>query len=90
VNVISTIKNNYPVHKIVEYGEYQVNKKHPFVKMGLIGLSITIVLNLFNQYVLDVGGGVWWSVWFPIYLVWFVFLVIGIGLSKKNKSNSGE
>ncbi len=67
-----------------------MNKKHPFVNMGLIGLSITIVLNLFNQIVLDIGCGVWWSLWFPIYLVWFVFLVIGIGLSKKNKSNSGE
>jgi len=65
-----------------------VNKKHPFVKMGLIGLSISIVLNLFNQYVLAVGGEAWWSMWFPIYLVWFVFLVIGIGLSKKNKSNT--
>ncbi len=67
-----------------------MNKKHPFVKMGLIGLSITIVINLFNQYVLSVGDEVWWSLWFPIYLVWFVFLVIGIGLSKKNKSKSGE
>jgi len=36
-----------------------MNKKHPFVNMGLIGLSITIVLNLFNQYVLGIGGGVW-------------------------------
>ncbi len=67
-----------------------MNKKHPFVKMGLIGLSITIVINLFNQYVLSVGDGVWWSLWFPIYLVWFVFLVIGIGLSKMNRSKSGE
>jgi len=90
VNVICTTKYNYTIHKIVNRGEYQVNKKHPFVNMGLIGLSITIVLNLFNQIVLDIGSGVWWSLWFPIYLVWLVFLVIGIGLSKKNKSNSGE
>ncbi len=67
-----------------------MNKKHPFVNMGLIGLSITIVLNLFNQYVLGIGGGVWWSLWFPIYSVWFVFLVIGIGLSKKNSANAGK
>ncbi|MCH8127167.1 hypothetical protein IIC38_14615 [candidate division KSB1 bacterium] len=67
-----------------------MNRKHPFVKMGLIGFSIIIVLNLFMQYVLGVGGESWWSAWFPFYLVWLVFLVIGIGLSKKNKRNPGE
>ena len=66
-----------------------MNKKHPFVKMGLIGLSISLVLNVFNLYVLGVGGEAWWSLWFPSYLVWLIFLVIGIGLSKKNKSNPG-
>ncbi len=67
-----------------------MNKKHPFVKIGLIGFSIILVLNLFMQYVLDVGGESWWSAWFPFYLVWLVFLVIGLGLSKKNKSKPGE
>ncbi len=67
-----------------------MNKKHPFIKMGLIGLSISLVLNIFIQYVLGVGGEDSWSVWFPIYLVWLVFLVIGIGLSKKNKSKPEE
>jgi hypothetical protein len=62
-----------------------MNKKHAFVVMGLIGLSITLILNLFNQYVLGIGGDAWWSVWLPNYLVWFVFLVIGIGLSNKKK-----
>ena len=65
-----------------------MNRKHPFATMGLIGLLITLVLNLFNHFVLGVGGGAWWSLWFPGYLVWSVFLVIGIGFSKKNGTNS--
>ena len=68
----------------------QMNKKSSFIRMGLIGLSISFVLNLFNYYVLGVGGENWWSVWFPTYSVWFVFLIIGIGLIIKNKSNSGK
>ncbi len=54
-----------------------------FVKMGSIGLLVVLVLNLFNQYVLEVGTGTWWSVWFPAYIVWFVFLAIGVGLSRR-------
>ena len=68
----------------------QMNKKSSFIRMGLIGLTISFVLNLFNYYVLGVGGENWWSVWFPTYSVWFVFLIIGIGLIIKNKSNSGK
>ncbi len=62
-------------------------KKHPFVLMGSTGLAISLVLNLLNQYVLGVGGDAWWSAWFPLYLVWLVFLVIGVGLSRKKPSN---
>ncbi len=62
-------------------------KKHPFVLMGSTGLSISLVLNLFNRYVLGVGGDAWWSAWFPLYVVWFVFLVIGVGLSRKKPNN---
>ena len=64
-----------------------MNKKHPFVKMGLIGLSISLVLNVFNLYVLGVGGEAWWSLWFPSYLVWLIFLVIGIGLEQPKRRN---
>ncbi len=63
--------------------------KHYFVKMGSIGLVVVLALNLFNQYVLGVGTGAWWSVWFPAYIVWFVFLAIGLGLSKKEEPKTG-
>ena len=61
-----------------------MNKKHPFVNMGSIGLIVTAALNLFNVYVLGVGGATWWSAWFPLYVVWFTFLIIGMGLSAKD------
>ena len=67
-----------------------MNQKHHFVAMGLIGLLITLGLNLFNHFVRGVGGNVWWSVWFPGYVVWFVFLIIGLGLSKKNRPGPDE
>ena len=60
-----------------------MNKKHPFIMMGTIGLAVTAALNLFNVYVLEVGGDSWWSAWFPLYAVWITFLTIGIGLSAK-------
>ena len=63
-----------------------MNNKHPFVTMGLIGFLITLALNIFNHFVLGVGGDAWWSLWFPGYVVWFVFLVIGVGLSRKNRT----
>ncbi|MCZ6901117.1 MAG: hypothetical protein O7F74_12845, partial [Bacteroidetes bacterium] len=60
-----------------------MNKKNTYIRMGLIGLSISFVLNVFNYYVLDVAGEDWWSIWFPTYSVWFVFLIIGMGQIKK-------
>jgi hypothetical protein len=65
-----------------------MNKKHPFVAMGVVGISISLVLNLFNQFVLGVGSGAWWSVWFPTYIVWVVFLASGIRLSKHRKTDA--
>jgi len=67
-----------------------MNKKNTYIRMGLIGLSISFVLNVFNYYALGVAGEDWWSIWFPTYSVWFVFLIIGMGQIKKKKSNSGK
>lgn len=61
-----------------------MKKKHPFLMMGTIGLAVTGAINLFNVYGLGVGGDSWWSAWFPLYAVWFTFLIIGIGRSAKD------
>lgn len=67
-----------------------MNKKHPFLLMGTIGLAVTAAINMFNVYVLGVGGDSWWSAWFPFYVVWFTFLIIGMGLSAKNGDKSKD
>ena len=65
-------------------------KTHPFLVIGSMGLAITAVLNLFNTFILNAGGETWWSAWFPLYAVWFTFLIIGLGLTQKGKTDSVE
>ena len=54
------------------------------LRLGLIGLSITLALNVFGVLVLrQVAAQVfidgWWSVWFPSFIVWFVIAMSGLG-----------
>jgi hypothetical protein len=50
---------------------------------GLSGLAITIALNLIALFLLKKVAAVyfseqWWSDWFPSYIVWLTFTIIGI------------
>ena len=64
------------------------------LRLGRIGLGITLLLNLAGVFVFKrpaaefLAEG-WWSTWFPSYGVWLVFLISGIGwqLSRKNKND---
>jgi hypothetical protein len=54
-----------------------------FTFMGLMGLAITIALNLVALLLLkkveaEYFSDKWWSVWFPSYTVWLTFTVIGV------------
>lgn len=54
------------------------------VKIGAIGLSITLALNIFALLVLEQDAarfftGEWWSVWFPASIVWLVMTIVGLG-----------
>lgn len=60
------------------------------VKLGVIGLSITLAINLFGLLVLRQAAaqfftGDWWSVWFPSYLAWLVVTLIGVGRERSGK-----
>ena len=63
-----------------------------FYLIGGIGFIIIFTLNLFGKFVLAKDAAVffseqWWSSWFYSYIVWVVFLIIGVGVSfKKNVS----
>ncbi len=51
--------------------------------VGLIGLSITLVLNLFGLLVLRQAAARfltndWWSVWFPSFIVWVGIAITGL------------
>ena len=53
-----------------------------FRVIGLIGLSITVLLNgaalvIFKRTSAEFFSPSWWSVWFPNYLVWSVFTIAG-------------
>ena len=55
-----------------------------FLHLGLIGIGGTILLNyvgivLFQRDAAPFFSEGWWSTWFPSYLVWLVFLIVGLG-----------
>lgn len=57
------------------------NNRHAS-RIGLTGLLITLGLNLIGDLALQQPaanplGDQWWSSWFPLYIVWFVFLLLG-------------
>lgn len=50
--------------------------------IGVLGASIVSLLNLvayfaFGQEAAQAVQGEWWAIWFPHYVVWFGFLLIG-------------
>jgi hypothetical protein len=49
---------------------------------GIIGLAITVILNLVGLFVLHKGSSVffsdkWWADWFPNYILWMSFIIVG-------------
>ena len=53
------------------------------LRLGLIGLSITLAINLFGFFVLRQAAarfltGEWWSAWFPSFIVWLVITITGL------------
>jgi hypothetical protein len=63
-----------------------------FLSMGIIGFTIVLVANLVALYGFGQKNAVffsqtWYATWFPNYIVWFVFTVIGAAYYfSKNKS----
>jgi len=64
------------------------NNMEYFKRIGLIGLSIGLVLNLIGWFVFhrassEFFSNLWWSAWFPNYLIWLVFAIIGFASCKR-------
>jgi len=65
------------------------NNMRSFKTFALIGLPLTLALNLLALFVFtrpaaEFFSTAWWSVWFPNYLVWSVFGIIGFASRGKN------
>ena len=56
---------------------------NPFLVLGFVGISVTFLIQMLIIFVLNQNFENWWV----FYIVWFVFLFIGIGkkISGKNK-----
>jgi hypothetical protein len=58
-------------------------RRRKMLRMGVIGLSGTFVMNLFGMFVLGKSSCVffshqWWPDWFVCYFLWTTFTVIGL------------
>jgi hypothetical protein len=56
--------------------------------LGGVGFTIVFILNLIGIFALNQDAAVffserWWFSWFPAYIPWIVFLIIGAGNSFK-------
>jgi len=64
-----------------------------FRTIGLIGLAVTAALNLlallaFKKASAAYFSDAWWSEWFPSYIVWLTFAIVGAAC--REKPNVGE
>ena len=64
------------------------------LKVGVIGLSITLATNLFGLIVLRQSAARffsddWWSAWFPSVIVWFSIAMIGLRRQRSGKRQVG-
>ena len=62
------------------------------LRLGLIGLCITLAINLFGVLVLRQAAARffaddWWSVWFPSFIVWLSITITGL---RRRSSGSRE
>jgi len=67
-----------------------MKKQNPLTYIALIGLSIHLVLNLLGIFLFHKPAAVffteqWWSSWFPLWLVWGVLTITGIGIRSRSK-----
>lgn len=63
------------------------------LRLGLIGSSITLALNLFGFLVLKQSAARfftddWWSTWFPSLIVWLGITIVGLG--RQHSGRHGE
>ena len=63
--------------------------------IGIMGTLIALLGNIFAIFVLDKPAATffssdWWSQWFPAYIVWPTFLILGFVFRAKANSSTGS
>ena len=64
-----------------------MKRKSPFLLIGLTGFLVTTVL-----FIAFMAGGLtsgreFWMLWFPSYLVWVVFMIIGMAKGRQRENS---
>ena len=74
-----------------EVNKAQTEERHMnrSARIGIIGLVITLALNLIALLILkqpqsSFFSGAWWSTWFTSYAVWSVFTIVGLGKRRRS------
>ena len=60
-----------------------MKSKNTFFALGVVGITITALLNLFLATVLNLDVSNWWV----YYIVWIVFLTIGLAHKAEENKN---
>jgi hypothetical protein len=65
-------------------------KNSNYLILGVVGFVIVLALNCYANIFLAQPAAIpfqssWYSTWFPNYIIWFVFLSIGIAKYSRNK-----
>jgi signal transduction histidine kinase len=66
-----------------------------FKTIGLIGLALTTVLNVVALLLLKKASAEyfsdqWWSAWFPSYVIWLSFTIIGLASHRRQNLGTGR
>lgn len=60
-----------------------------FLILSLTGAGATALANLIvwlaGVAAATPGTAIWWSSWFPLYIVWMVFAIIGMGQGRNRR-----
>ena len=64
-----------------------------FLTLGAVGLAAQVLMNLIVILAVKSASArffteSWWSAWFPTYVVWIVFLCVGLG--RRGRSRGGD
>jgi len=73
-------------------GNDREKKSNYLLYMGLLGFIVVLCMNLYSLYIIKKESAIflnenWYEQWFPNYLVWFIFIIIGLVIEYNRKKD---